>query len=105
MRSAMTSAQLLDRDFLEVRCRLIDVAACMDRWAAAGGAPQPVPSAGHESGVTGAGTPATPTTDRRLEQIALALAVLADGLPDKAERVQMHFSDPYDDGWRARFGL
>jgi hypothetical protein len=38
--------------------------------------------------------------DPRLAQIRQALVTLADGRPDRAERVQMIFSLPYDEHWQ-----
>ncbi len=81
MASKLTASQMLDRDFLEMRCRVIDVAAALDRLDA------------------------TPDADRvrsdpRLQALSEAARLLADGKPDRARRVQMLFSDPFDEGWR-----
>ena len=40
-------------------------------------------------------------SDLRRDQIVKAIQVLIDGQPDRAERVQMVFSDPYDEAWRS----
>ena len=65
----------MDREFLGVRCRLIELAASLDRMDRAGGA----------------------AADPRLAQIRQALEILADDKPDRAERMQMAFSLPVTD--------
>ena len=69
------SPAVLDREFLGIRCRLIDLAASMDRINRHGGA-----AAG----------------DPRLTQIRRSLEILAGQAADRAERVQMEFSPPYE---------
>jgi hypothetical protein len=39
--------------------------------------------------------------DARLQTIRHALAILAEHKSDRAERVQLTFSDAYDEGWRS----
>jgi hypothetical protein len=73
----------LDRHFLETRCKLIEIAANLDRIAEA----------------TGADATAT-ASDKRLSQIRAALDVIASKDADKAERCQMIFSQPYDQSWK-----
>ena len=41
--------------------------------------------------------------DPRLESIHRSLAILADGQADRAERIQLLFSRPYDAQWQAEF--
>jgi hypothetical protein len=66
--------QVLDRYYPEVRAWLIQIAAVMDRYERAGG---------------GEG-------DERLRQYREALKVLqSTGADDRAERIQMIYSDPY----------
>ncbi|MGA2033068.1 MAG: hypothetical protein ABSG68_12485 [Thermoguttaceae bacterium] len=72
----MTATQVLDREFLTVRARLIDLAAALDRIGRTAG---PAPS------------------DARLTQIRRSLQVLATDGPDRAEQIQMVFSLPYED--------
>lgn len=76
-----TATDMLDREFLEIRCRILDIAAALDRIDRA----------------SGAGTAAS---DPRLDRIRESAAVLLDGGADRARRVQMVFSEPYDDTWR-----
>ena len=87
------AAQILDREFLTIRGKLLEVAAALDRIERGQG----------------------PTSDDpRLEKIRDALAVLGqDGAPGhpgapaqrvggSAEQLQMIFSLPYDPAWRNR---
>ena len=77
----MTSPQVLNRYFLEMRCKVLEVAASLDRTDRAGGA------AGDGS-------------DPRLVQLRRAIRVLLEDRPGRAERVQMIFSRDYDPEWR-----
>ena len=75
----MTALAVLDREVLEVRARLIEVGATLDRIARGE-------------------NPADVADDPRLATIREALAVLADPQgDDRAERVQMVFSLPADE--------
>jgi hypothetical protein len=77
----MTAQELFDRNFLEMRHRLLDLAAALDRI-----------DRGDDS--------ATVRRDARWTQLQQALNVLLDGQSDRAERVQMVFSIAYDPAWR-----
>ena len=70
--------EVLGNYYLEVRCKLLEIAAIHDRFQRAGG-----------------GDPAA-STDRRLVRCQQALKLLADGneTPDRAERIALIFSDP-----------
>ncbi|MFQ5591817.1 MAG: hypothetical protein ACE5HE_11690 [Phycisphaerae bacterium] len=83
MRCNLSARDQLDRDFLELRRRLLDVAAGLDRIDRAGGADMI-------------------RTDARVTMLRRAAMVLTDDCADRAERVQMVFSDEYDDNWRGR---
>ncbi len=80
----MAAATVLDREFLEVRSRLLDLAAALDRVA--------------REGASAGGDP-------RLRQIAQALEILSGATPDRAEKVQQVFSRPYDPSWREVFEI
>ena len=76
----MSAAAVLERHFLEMRGRVLEVAASLDRIDRADGA-------------------AAVLQDERLEQLRQAIGTLVDGEPDRAGRVQAIFSDPYDPEW------
>ena len=65
----------MDREFLGIRCRLIELAAALDRIERNGG---------DRAG------------DSRMTQILRSLEILADRQPARAERVQTVFSLPYE---------
>jgi hypothetical protein len=73
--TATSVPKAMDREFLGIRCRLVELAATFDRLA-------------REQGVD-AGDP-------RLAQIRHSLEILLAGEPNCAERVQMAFSLPYE---------
>ncbi|MGQ0636989.1 MAG: hypothetical protein ACT4QC_20460 [Planctomycetaceae bacterium] len=80
MPSPPTAATVLDRVYLEVRCKLLDVAACLDRIDRAEGCEEL-------------------QSDARLRQLYNGIALLESRGGDRAECVQMLFSDPYVAGW------
>jgi len=81
----LSAPVLLNRDFLEVRAKILELAACLDRFERAEGSLD---------------------DDPRVERIRQGLQTLlsTDG-PTRAERVQMTFSLPYEDGWRAKWSV
>ncbi|MFW5693494.1 MAG: hypothetical protein ACOCWL_04700 [Thermoguttaceae bacterium] len=76
--------EVLNREWLSIRARLIEVAAALDRVERAEG---------------------SVVTDPRLAQIGESLAILANGRENRAEQLQMAFSLPYDPQWRERYGV
>ena len=80
----LTAPQVLDREFLELRAKLLELAAGLDRLDRASGDVE---------------------TDPRLGQIEQALEVLSGGEPGRAERVQMIFSLAFDAKWCETFEL
>lgn len=76
----LAARQALDRYFLEARCKLLDLAAILDRIGRGQGA-------------------ADVEQDPRLEQIRRALEVLHDRSGGRAERIQQIFSREYDPAW------
>lgn len=84
MSSPLTAPQILNREFLEIRAKILEVAAAFDRLDRAAG------------GVEG---------DPRISRIQEALAMLASDRGDRAEQVQLIFSRSYDRDWRRQFGL
>lgn len=83
MPTTQTSQQVLDRHFLEIRCGLLDLAAAFDRIERSDGFSEVA-------------------SDPRLAKIheAVQLLGLASGV-DRAERLQLLFSDEYVPGWKS----
>jgi hypothetical protein len=82
----MNAKQLLDRHYLEVRAKLLEVAATLDR----------IDRADEE----------VPADDPRLQQLRDGIEILRQvGGGDRAEQVQQLFSRPYEEDWRSRFGI
>ena len=77
-RNAMT---ILDHDFLEIRHRILDIAAAFDR-------------------IGSAAQSADALADPRMERIYAAMQILSEPEAGRADRVQMTFSRPYDPDWR-----
>ncbi|GBD35132.1 hypothetical protein HRbin36_00237 [bacterium HR36] len=75
--NSLSASEVLNRYFLELRSKLLDIAAILDRMDRGG----PLPA------------------DPRLEQIHQALHELISATPGRAERLQMIFSRPYDPNW------
>jgi hypothetical protein len=69
----------LDSYFFEARCKILDLAAILDR--------------------IGRGVGSNELSDPRLAKIRQALEVLHDVSPARAERVQQIFSLEYEPGW------
>ena len=79
-----TAPEILDREFLPARAKLLEVAATLDRVDRADGDLQ---------------------DDPRLAQLRQALSLLASGEGDYAERFQMLISLPYSENWREEYGV
>jgi len=76
----LTAKAAFDAHFFEARCKILDLAAILDRIG------------------RGAGSGET-SQDPRLAKIQQALEVLQDASPARAERVQQVFSLDYDPTW------
>ncbi len=83
MASHLTASEELEREFLTIRHRLLDIAAAFDRIDVADGADDI-------------------RSDQRMTALRDAARLLIDGRPERARRVQMRFSDAYDDAWRQK---
>ena len=68
-----TAAEVLDRDFLSIRCRLIELAAALDRIDRADG---------------------SALGDERLAQVRRSLEILAGSLPSRADACKWSFHWP-----------
>ncbi len=76
----LPAAKALDSYFLEARCKLLDLAAILDRIG------------------RGAGHPAA-AKDPRLAKVRQALEALRDEKEGRAEQIQRIFSLDYDPAW------
>lgn len=83
------AATVLDESFLEVRAKLLEVAATLDR-------------------IDRAAAEASPLNDvdrSRRERLDAAIRLLLDDDPERAEKLQLLFSREYDPEWRNKMGL
>ena len=78
------AALVLDREFLEIRAKLLELAACFDRLDRGGGA---LPD------------------DARMKRIREALDVLRSAKEGRAEALQLIFSRTYEQGWQSSYGV
>ena len=79
MPQTVTAPKVLEREFLGVRARLIELGAALDRIGRA---------AGFTSG------------DPRSEKIRQAVEILNGNASNKAEQIQLLFSLPYEENWQ-----
>jgi len=80
----MNASQILDREFLEVRAKILEIAASLDRMDRA------------EGDLTG-------HPNRQL--LGRGIDLLRSNELDRAEQVQLLFSREYIDGWQEDFEL
>ena len=78
MAPVTTARDVLDREFLAIRARVLDLAAALDR----------IDRAGSVEG------------DARMGRIRRGLEILLAPAADRAEQVQHAFSLPYSPNWR-----
>lgn len=83
MPTIQQATQVLDRHYLEIRCGILDLAAALDR-------------------VTRSDAAAEVAQDPRLALIHEALSIVDGPGTDRAERIQMLFSDKYIPGWNEK---
>jgi hypothetical protein len=76
--------ELLNQEFLEIRARLLQVAAALDRLDRAEG---------------------DVSRDKRRMDLDRAIRVLLESGSDRAEKLQKIFSLPYDREWKTTLGL
>jgi hypothetical protein len=86
MHPTRDAADVLNRDFLETRCRILDIAAALDR-------------------IDRAPNKAGDHPDRRLAQLRQAIEALLEPGPGRAETVQHLFSLDYDPRWQATLNV
>jgi hypothetical protein len=77
--------EVLNQDFLETRCKILEIAAVLDRIDRS-------PVRNHDG------------PDARLSQLRQALEALLEPGPGRAETIQRLFSLEYDPAWREGLG-
>ncbi len=82
MKPTPTADEVLNRHALEMRCELLNLAATLDR-------------------IDRAQQPEDVTNDERLQLIRQGIGILGSTGDDRAERLQLLFSDPYESGWNS----
>jgi hypothetical protein len=80
-----SASDVLEREFLELRARLLQVAAHLDRIDRAAGE--------------------VVVDDLRAGGVRQALAIIAGPGPNRAEQVQMIFSRPYGSDWKTKMEI
>lgn len=77
--TALSASEILNREFLEVRCKILELAAAFDRLARADG---------------------NVADDPRTVRLREAIHAVLELDEDRAERVQMIFSQAYQADWQ-----
>jgi hypothetical protein len=80
----LSAPEVLNREFLEIRCKILELAAAFDRLERADGSVD---------------------EDPRVARLREALAAVLEGAEDRAEQVQMIFSRAYEDDWQSKFKI
>ena len=78
----MNSSQILDREYLTLRAKILEIAASLDRIERAEG---------------------DVNEEDRLIQIRKGLEILLGSGTNRAEQIQMLFSHPYKEDWQNNF--
>jgi hypothetical protein len=78
----LSAPEVLNREFLEIRCKILELAAAFDRLERADGSVE---------------------EDPRMARLREALTSVLEQSSDRAEQVQMIFSREYDDEWQKKF--
>ncbi len=78
MSAKLTAQATLEREFLPTRAKILEIAATLDRIARCDGS-EPV--------------------DPRVKQLQSALEIVLDDNSDRAARIQLLFSRPFDENW------
>ena len=80
----LSAPEVLNREFLEIRCKILELAAAFDRLARADGSVD---------------------EDPRVARLREALTAVLDQTSDRAEQVQMIFSREYEEDWQETFKI
>ena len=86
MHARRDATDVLDRDFLDARCKILEIAAILDRIDRAPARPGEHP-------------------DARLGQLRRGVEALSEPGPGRAETVQHIFSLEYDLDWRRKMNV
>lgn len=84
-----TASVVLDESFLEIRAKLLEVAADLDRIDRVAGRIGPLDDAARS----------------RRDRLDEATRLLLHEGPERAAAIQMLFSRDYEEGWRQQMGL
>ena len=84
MPTPMAAPAVLNREFFEIRAKLLELAASFDRLDRGGG---------------------SVADDPRMELIRKGLHLLQTDHPNRAEALQLLFSRQYDENWREQYKL
>ena len=82
--SPLSAGDVLDKEYLQLRAKILELAASLDRIDRASGS------------IDG---------DSRYALLRQGIEALSSSEEGRAERIQLLFSLPYVEDWRARFGL
>jgi hypothetical protein len=80
----MAAQAVLDREYLEIRAKILELGASFDRLDRGAGSVE---------------------NDPRMKLIREALSVLQEKSAERAEQIQLIFSRQYDDDWQKAFHL
>jgi len=83
MATPLKAPELLDKEYLEVRAKILEIGSSLDRL----------------DGATG-----DLSDDPRVGLLLRGLEELINTEPGRAERIQLIFSLPYDENWRRMLG-
>lgn len=83
MNVVQSAEGILERQYLEMRCGLLDLAAAFDRIERAANA-------------------VIALNDPRWQKLQEGLKIVSSSGSDRAERLQLLFSDEYVEGWNRR---
>lgn len=83
MSTPASAHQLLDREYLPVRAKILEIAAALDRIQRAEG---------------------NALDDARWKQLLAAMQIVLEPEADRAEQLQLHFSRRYDELWQENLG-
>ncbi|MEC7567365.1 MAG: hypothetical protein VX738_16915 [Planctomycetota bacterium] len=88
MATSLDAQQVLDREFLEIRGKILEIASSLDRLQRAAG---------------------TVDQDERFQRLQQGLQILLDPAgqdePSRAKQIQLLFSREYEENWRQQYQL